>query len=110
MKDSDIQKFAIGLGAMFLLVKISKNYFKMPRPIMWKDSTFGMPSTRATTIFFIVVFLILCNKISTTTILMLVTMALIACSIKYIMKEHSLNQLFVGAILGTVVAWLLYRV
>lgn len=110
MKDADIQKFAVGLGAMFLLVKILKRYFKMPRPMMRKGSTFGMPSTRAATIFFIVALLILCNKVSTTTILMLVAMALIACSIKYIMKEHSLNQLFVGAILGTVVAWLLYRV
>ena len=110
MKDSEIQTFAIGLGSIFLLVKILKRYFKIPRPIMHKGSTFGMPSTRASTIFFIVTFFMLCNTMSVTTILMLVAVALIACSIKYIMKEHSLYQLFVGAILGITLACLLYRV
>ena len=59
MKDYDIQKFAIGLGLIFLMVKILKRYLKIPRPIMLKNATFGMPSTQSATIFFIIIFLIL---------------------------------------------------
>ena len=110
MKEFDIQKFAIGLGLIFLMVKILKRYLKIHRPIMLKNSTFGMPSTRAATIFFIVVFLILSNNVSIVTILLLLAVALVACGIKYVMKEHSFNQLFIGAILGIVVAWLLHKV
>ena len=92
------------------MVKILKRYLKIPRPIIQKNATFGMPSTRAATIFFIIVFLILANKVSIITILMLLSVALVACGIKYVLKEHSFNQLFIGAIIGIVVAWLLYKV
>jgi len=110
MKDYDIQKFAIGIGLIFLIVKILKQYLKIPRPVMKSDLTYGMPSTRAATLFFIIMFLILTNDVSIITMLMLLTVALVACCIKYIMKEHSLNQLFVGAILGVIVSLLLHKI
>jgi acid phosphatase family membrane protein YuiD len=110
MNDYDIQKFAIGIGLIFLTVKILKRYLKIPRPVMLKDSTFGMPSTRAAIIFFIITFIILTNNVSLLTILMLLVVALVACGLKYILKEHSFNQLFAGTLLGIMGAWLIQKV
>ena len=105
MKEVDIQKFVGGLVFIIILVKCLKKLIRAPRPYMEKDSTFGMPSTRAASLFFIITFLILVNKVSQRTIVFLIGCAVICCVVKYVMKEHSLPQLVAGAIMGVVIAY-----
>ena len=106
MNDFELQKFILGITLNIIIVKILKRFLRMPRPIMRKNSTFGMPSTRAATLTFIIVYLILVNKPSKKTIIMMICAVLFLCSLKYFMKEHSIIQLsIVGLILGS-----LYRI
>jgi len=108
MKEYDVQKFILGLVFIILSVKILKRTLRLPRPFMDKDSTFGMPSTRAASLFFIMIFLLLVHKLTTKTITLLIGGVALCCAIKYFMKEHSLGQLAVGAAIGTVVAYIVY--
>jgi len=110
MKEVDIQKFVGGLVFIIVLVKVLKKLIRAPRPYMGKDSTFGMPSTRAASLFYIVTFLILVNNISQKTIIFLVAAAVLCCVIKYVMQEHSLRQLIAGAIMGVAIAYLINSV
>ena len=106
MKEYDIQKLVGGIVFIIILVKCFKKIIREPRPYMPRGSTFGMPSTRAATLFFIVVFLILVNKLSNQTIVYLLLAALFACSLKYFMQEHSFSQLFFGALIGIGLAYI----
>ena len=110
MKETDIQKFILGLVFIVAVVKLLKQFLRLPRPIMKLGSTFGMPSTRAASFFFIIIFLMLVNKLTNKTIILMFASVLFACSIKYFMKEHSFEQLLVGAILGTVFAYIVYLI
>ena len=55
----DIQGFIVGLGLVIIVVKILKRTLKMPRPVMEELSTYGMPSTRAASLMFIISYIIL---------------------------------------------------
>ena len=59
MNDFELQKFILGITLNIIIVKILKRFLRMPRPIMRKNSTFGMPSTRAATLTFIIVYLLI---------------------------------------------------
>lgn len=107
MNDKQVKKFIIGLGIVIILVKILKKFFKAPRPNMIDGSTYGLPSTRAASLFYIVIFLILNNKLSKKTIIMMFVTIIVCCLIKYYMKEHSIKQLTVGSIIGGSLAYLL---
>lgn len=109
MDDDKAQKFILGLGFVMILVKILKKFFKAPRPNMTDGSTYGLPSTRAASLFYIVIFLILNNKLSKKTIITLFVTIIVCCLIKYYMKEHSIKQLTIGALLGTSIAYLLSK-
>ena len=108
MKDEDVQKFIIGLTIVILITRFLKNILKISRPK--KSSTYGMPSSKSSTLFYIIVFLLLFNKLSKETILIMIASILICCGIKYYSKEHSMFQLLVGAILGLSIAYIVYLV
>ena len=91
---------------IILFVKCLKKIIRAPRPQMFANSTFGMPSTRAASIFYMVTFLILVNRLSEKTIFFLIMGAIFCCSLKYFLKEHSITQLFVGAVIGIIIAYL----
>ena len=110
MNNFELQKFVLGITLNIIVVKILKRFIRMPRPIMRKNSTFGMPSTRAATLTFIIVYLILVNKPSKKTIIMMVCAVLFLCSLKYIMKEHSLIQLAMGSLVGLTIGYLIYLI
>ena len=91
----------VGLFAVIVIVKIMKRYLRHPRPSTTLQKTFGMPSTRAATIFFIITYLILIIKqIQHKTIIIMLIIAFTACVMKYVMREHTLLQLVVGAVIG----------
>lgn len=99
--NSEIQGFIVGLGVIIILVKILKRTLRMPRPLMETLSTYGMPSTRGASFMFIITYIILTTpNISKLTIVLLISVVLICCGIKWSMKEHSLLQLTVGGIIG----------
>ena len=107
MNNIQLQKFAIGLALVIICVKILKKILRHPRPIMTDRDTYGMPSTRAASLFFIIIYLLLNHKnVSKTTIIILFTTAIFCCGIKYFMKEHLLSQLCAGAIVGSILAYL----
>jgi len=110
MKEHQVQKLVFGVVFIIFVVKILKRILKIPRPIMKSSSTFGMPSTRAASLFFIAVYLILTNKLSNTTKILLITAVSLSCSMKYFLKEHSIEQLVIGALLGIVLAYIIDKI
>ena len=109
MNDFEMQKFILGIAINIVFVKILKRVLRMPRPIMRKNSTFGMPSTRAATLTFIIVYLILVNKPSKKTLIMMVCVVVFLCSLKYIMKEHSYS-ISIGSLVGLLLDILLINI
>jgi len=107
MKEHQVQKLVFGLVIIIFLVKILKRLLRIPRPIIKAQSTFGMPSTRAASLFFIAVYLMLTNKLSKTTKILLIVAVILSCSMKYFLKEHSIEQLVAGAILGIGLAYII---
>ena len=92
MQELDIQKLVGGLVVIIVLVKCLKKLIRAPRPRMFPGSTFGMPSTRAASMFFIVTFLILINRrLSTKTITFLLCAAIFCCVLKYYLQVVGLH-------------------
>lgn len=108
--DLEIQGFIIGITCIIIVVKILKRTLRLPRPIMEEISTYGMPSTRAASLVFIISYIVLTSPgISHKTIGILIVAVLVCCGIKFCMKEHSLLQLSMGGILGLIGAIIVHR-
>ena len=105
MNDNYILIFFIGLIVLQLLTKIIKSMIKEERPV--KSKTYGMPSTKAATLSFIVCYFILTNKLKNKTIIILLIGLLIGVCSKYYMKEHSIPQLLAGVLLGGIYSYFL---
>ncbi len=99
--------FVAGLFIVQVVTKLLKRSIRQKRPnhSLKKFDTYGMPSTRAGFMFYIVTFLSLTQNITASTILILLSIALLSCSMKYFMSEHSFIQLLAGATLGSVMAF-----
>ena len=64
---------------------------------MNKLSTYGMPSTRAASLFFIIVYIYLTNReLNKNTIFILILCVIIACGLKFIRK---------GAFIYSIIGW-----
>ena len=96
--DKYVLKLFLGLIFLQILVKFLKKLFKESRPI--KSNTYGLPSTKAATLVFIATYLILTNKLNSSTVVILVTTLLLPLFMKYYSKEHSIKQLFIGGLVG----------
>ena len=107
MNDKDAIKLLVGIFLSFVIAKVLKRIIKQGRPI--KGKTYGMPSSRATLMTFIVVFLLSYNFKDKTKFIIIV-LGLLTLLMKYYLKEHSFNQLFVGFILGLLIAYITYKV
>ena len=111
MNDRTIIKLIVGLLFIQVCVKILKRVIKQNRPIQPKDSDYGMPSTRAASVFFIAVYLIqVLPKLQTMTKYLLILFAISSSYMKYYLMEHSFIQLFVGACIGIAVALAFYNI
>lgn len=106
MKENQIVLLLGGILFSQIISKILKNFIKQSRPI--KTKTYGMPSSRATILSFIVFYLILTNKLSNKSKFIIILIGLISLFMKYYLKEHSLSQLIVGVILGSIIAYIFY--
>ena len=104
MNEHQAVLFLSGILFAQLFTKFLKNIIKQVRPT--KSKTYGMPSSRATILSFIVFFLIFTNKFSTKTKTIMIIIGIISLSMKYVIHEHSLSQLFVGVILGSSLAYI----
>lgn len=107
MNDNYILIFFIGLIVLQLLTKIIKSMIKEERPV--KSKTYGMPSTKAATLSFIVCYFILTNKLKNKTIIILLIGLLIGVYSKYYMKEHTISQLVAGILLGVIYSYILTK-
>ena len=103
--DKEVLKFFGGLVTLQFIVKISKHLIREDRPK--KSNTYGMPSSRAAFMFFIVSYLIFTNKLKNTTILILIGLSLLSVYAKFYMDEHNMKQLFFGACIGIGYAYLI---
>ena len=106
--DKDALKFFGGLVSLQFIVKLIKQLIKEERPI--KTKTYGMPSTRAAFMCFIVSYLVFTNKLKRGTILLLVCGLFISLYAKYYMMEHSLRQIVIGSCIGFGYAYLISRI
>ena len=103
--DREVLKFFVGLVSLQFIVKLGKQLIKEDRPI--KTQTYGMPSTRAAFMCFIVSYLILTNKLRRETIAILIGALIISLYAKFHMKEHSLRQIITGSCIGIGYAYLI---
>ena len=103
--DKEVLKFFGGLVSLQFIVKLGKQLIKEDRPI--KSLTYGMPSTRAAFMCFIVSYLILTNKLRRETIAILIGALIISLYAKFHMKEHSLRQIVIGSCIGVGYAYLI---
>ena len=105
--DKYVLKLFLGLIFLQILVKFLKKLFKESRPI--KSNTYGLPSTKAATLVFVATYLILTNKLTDTTVILLLVSLLVPLFMKYYSKEHSLKQLVAGSIIGLFVAYIIVK-
>jgi membrane-associated phospholipid phosphatase len=103
MNDKEAIKLLFGILLSYIIAKILKKLIKQSRP---KGKTYGMPSSRATVITFIIFFLIMSYNFSMRTNIILILIGLATLLIKYYLKEHSINQLICGIILGCLIAYI----
>ena len=104
MKDVDIIIFYGGLILLQYIVKILKKMIKQERPI--KKNTYGMPSTKSATLFYIMTYLMIMNHIKSRTKIILFMLAISGILYKLIYKEHSYGQIIIGAIIGYFYAYI----
>lgn len=108
MEDKNIIKLGIGILIVQLLVKIIKKIVRQPRPNGSTLKTYGMPSSRTAIVFFVITYLILSLKNKTVSkITILLSVGLLSAFVKWIMKEHSFVQLFVGTFIGILIGFIL---
>jgi acid phosphatase family membrane protein YuiD len=103
MKDKNIIIFYGGLILLQYMVKFLKKIIKQERPV--KSNTYGMPSTKSATLFYIMTYLIIMNNLKTNMIMILIVLAIIGILYKIIYKEHSYKQITVGGIIGVIYAY-----
>ena len=98
MKDKNIIIFYGGLILLQYLVKFLKKIIKEDRPI--KSKTYGMPSTKSATLFYIMTYLMIMNNIEKRTKIILFMLAIVGILYKLMYKEHSYEEVIIGAIIG----------
>ena len=104
MKDKNIIIFYGGLILLQYLVKFLKKIIKEDRPI--KSKTYGMPSTKSATLFYIMTYLMIMNNIEKRTKITLFILAIVGILYKLMYKEHSYEQVIIGAIIGIFYAYI----
>lgn len=107
MDDKTVLIFFMGIVSLQYIVKILKSLIKEDRPI--KKNTYGMPSTKSATLFFIIGFLVINYKFKTNTVLKLLFLGFIGVLYKLYYKEHSYKQIIAGGILGLFYAYIVYK-
>ena len=107
MDDKTVIKLFIGILISYILVKYLKSIIKEDRPR--KGRSYGMPSSRSTVMAFILFFLLMNYDFKPNTKIILVILTLLTLSIKYYLKQHSINQLVVGFILGIIIAYIVNK-
>jgi len=107
MDNQEVALFALGILFVQLFVKGLKKIFRQARPTNVLD-TYGMPSSRAAIVFFIVTYLALrIRHLKRNTFILLLLVALASCALKYYMREHTLVQLLAGSAVGITIAYIL---
>ena len=105
MNDREAVLLAGGILFVQLLVKVLKKILRQPRPTSTLQ-TYGMPSSRAAIVFFIIVYMMLkVTNIERITVIILLIVGVASCASKYLMREHTMKQLVAGSIVGTSVAF-----
>lgn len=110
MESWEATGIVIGVFLCILIVKLLKRSLKQPRPEI--GSTYGMPSTRATLLYFVLIFCVLSagDSMSSCTIGLLCMVTFVSCISKYILREHSIPQLLAGAGLGCLMGLGIFQV
>lgn len=116
------QKKYLGIYLFFFIIErylneFSKKIIKEPRPIEYANKkyddgnvylyphTYGMPSGHSSLVFYSTTFLWLVKK-STPLLIFELFMCAITLYQRYKYKKHTIQQLFGGAILGSIIAFI----
>uniref|UniRef100_A0A6C0CYE2 Phosphatidic acid phosphatase type 2/haloperoxidase domain-containing protein n=1 Tax=viral metagenome TaxID=1070528 RepID=A0A6C0CYE2_9ZZZZ len=102
MNKNDCVIFFGGLILLQYIVKILKSVLKEKRPI--ESNTYGMPSTKSATLSYISTFFIIHYKLNNKDILKLIIITAIGILYKLCYKEHTINQILCGIIIGILYA------
>jgi acid phosphatase family membrane protein YuiD len=102
-----VLKLLVGIVSLQLLIKYLKSYIKEERPV--KSKTYGMPSSKAATLGFIVTYMLLNHVLKLSTQLLVLLSFIVGLYMKYHLNEHTPKQLIVGGMIGCVYASLVYK-
>lgn len=105
MKENDCVIFFGGLILLQYIVKILKSIFKQDRPI--KSKTYGMPSTKSATLSYISTFFMMHHNVNNKDKLKLIILTIIGILYKLYYKEHSINQILCGILVGIIHAYII---
>ena len=111
MKNVDIIIFLFGILWVQVVVKILKRVIKQKRPSQKGKTDYGMPSTRAATVTFMVTYLLLiCDNLSNITKIFALIFVFLSCFMKYYLKEHTLEQITIGGLIGVIAGVMLNKI
>ena len=109
MNDVDWVFFIVGIFVIQISARTLKLFIKQKRP--WPvgeySKTYGMPSGRASVMFYIITYIIL--SLQNKTFIHIIIILLVgfgSLAMKYISKEHNVQQLFAGMVLGSTVGFI----
>ena len=122
-KTSYLGVYFIGLLASTLLNVVLKLLIRQPRP---EEDTrifnlelshgkrigfdrYGMPSAHAQSVFYTLVFLSLVLKKKIILMLLMAALAIITCVQRIVYKNHTVAQVVIGALIGTLMGWLFFH-
>ena len=94
-------QFMIGILASVLSSMTLKEIIKEPRPI--PSESYGMPSTRATVVTFIVMYLLKNKNLTKKEQGLIIAIGGILVYMKYHFRRHSIKQLIAGGALGALI-------
>lgn len=109
MENKVFQSFIVGLIAVQLFIKFLKKVIKQKRPEGATHKDYGMPSRRAGISLYTVCYLLLFIKnISWLSVIVSIIFVAGNFGLKFIHREHSIPQLLVGGVIGSIFGYIFY--
>ena len=102
----NIVKFTLLILFNSIINMVTKNILKQPRPTQnsFSFDTYGMPSGHAQAVWFMVFYNL--NKSTNKQNTLLITLAFISCAQRVYTNNHTLEQVLVGSLVGSILGLL----
>ena len=108
MNNKEAIEIISGILFITILNKFLKKIIKQRRPMGSLLKDYGMPSFKAALVSFIAIYLYINTvNINRITKILIILFIIINCLIKYYNNDHTLFQLFIGILYGSLIAYII---